>query len=207
MKCGPSIEHHDVARLEVAIQEMRGVGAEQERGQPLEIVLEPLLVERHVGEFQEVVLEVVQVPQYRLEVERRPRIGQRIVDHPSTHDLEPGQCLHDAAVERHHGRGKWRVGVRFPRLDHGVEERRIAEILLQPDAGRFIDAVEFRHGQAGGEERFRERNERAVLLVIRAHGADGRAQVVADQAVVAAVRPVAGDLQDRARRAVEPRGV
>jgi hypothetical protein len=60
------IDQHDVARLEVAVQEVARVRAQQEVRERLEVVLEPLLVERDVRQLQEVVLEVVQVPQDRL---------------------------------------------------------------------------------------------------------------------------------------------
>jgi hypothetical protein len=66
-----ALAQHDVAGLEVTVEEVVRVGLEQEPGQRAEILLQPLLVEGDVGQLQEMVLEVVQVPADRLLVERR----------------------------------------------------------------------------------------------------------------------------------------
>jgi hypothetical protein len=61
MRLGGVIQH-DVAGLEVAVQEERSVCLQQEVGELLEVTLEPLFIERDLRQLQEMVLEVVQVP-------------------------------------------------------------------------------------------------------------------------------------------------
>src|SRR6266481_8327493 len=57
---------HDVAGLEVAIEKIVAAGAQQEFRQAAEIVFQRLLVEWNAGEPEEVILEIIQVPRYRL---------------------------------------------------------------------------------------------------------------------------------------------
>src|SRR5258708_15927098 len=53
---------HDVAGLEIAVEEIVAVGAQQEICQALEIVFKRLLVERNSGEPQKVIFEIIQIP-------------------------------------------------------------------------------------------------------------------------------------------------
>ena len=66
------VAHHDVPRLEIPIQEEVTRRLEQELGENVEIALQPRFVERNLGELEEVVFEVVQVPEDRLLIEGGP---------------------------------------------------------------------------------------------------------------------------------------
>ena len=66
-----TVLEHDVPRLEITIEEIVLVRFQQTFDQRVEVVFEVQLVERDVGEFQEVVFEIVQVPLDGLPVEGR----------------------------------------------------------------------------------------------------------------------------------------
>src|SRR5690606_22092298 len=100
-----------------------------------------------------------------------------------------------------------RAGLPLARLDQRIEQRGVAEILLDPHTDGLVLAVQLRYRQAGRAERVRERDERAVLLVIRTHRTDGRAQVVADQPVIGTIRAVPRDLENRTRWPAESSGI
>src|SRR5215211_180748 len=102
---------------------MSRIGLQQITREPQKVVLQPLFVERDVRQLEEVVLEVVQIPEDRLQVERAARIRDRVIDDAATLDLEPWQHLHDATIERQHGSGKRRAWLLLARLDERVEER------------------------------------------------------------------------------------
>src|SRR5258708_37244316 len=74
----PRFQHY-VAGLEIAVEEIVAVGAQQEICQALEIIFQSLLVERNSGEPQKVVFEIVQVPGDGLAVEAVPRIAQLVI--------------------------------------------------------------------------------------------------------------------------------
>src|SRR5688500_10522814 len=96
-------------------------------------------------ELEEVILEIVEVPEDRAAVEGRMRMRDRVVDHRVALHLEPRQDLQHAPVD-----GDRRLG-EASALPHAglleeVEERRLAEVLLEPDAGGFVDGMNLRHG-------------------------------------------------------------
>src|SRR5690606_3947870 len=105
-------------------------GLEQEAGEPLEVSLEPRLVEGDLRELEEVVLEVVEIPEDRLAIERGPRIGDRVVDDPAADDLEARELLDHLPVDREH-RGGEPTDRLFPGRRECIEQRSVAEILLE----------------------------------------------------------------------------
>ena len=67
---------------------MPAVRLGQEGGEFLEVPLEVRLVERDLGQLEEMVLEVVEVPENRLPVEGGAGVGQRVVHDAAAQDLE-----------------------------------------------------------------------------------------------------------------------
>ena len=193
---------HDVPGLKVAVEEVAGVRREQMPHEPVEVVLQALLVERNVGELEEVVLEVVEIPQHGLLIERRSRVGDAEVDHAPALDLEAGQEVHDPLVDVNH-RARELPALRLARGGERLEQGGVAQILLEPEAAALVRREDLGDRQADAAERAREREERAVLVGIGAvrsdHGRRGRSC----HPVVAALRPVGRQAGDLRRRAAE----
>src|SRR5882757_9773256 len=78
-KIGFAVAEHDVAGLEVAIEEKIAFGAEKKLGETLEIVFERLFVERDASEAEEIIFEVVEVPDDGLAVEAAAGIADGVV--------------------------------------------------------------------------------------------------------------------------------
>ena len=164
MKNGSPSADHDVAGLEVAVEEVASLGLEQELGEPLEVVLQRLLVERDLRQAQEVVLEVVEVPHHRLLVEAGPRVAHVVVQRPAGLDLEPRQDLDHLPVQvQRLGREPAVGAIRREEL----EERRVAQILFQVDPLVEVLGVDLGHGQAALPEVAGELEEGAVLPDVR----------------------------------------
>jgi hypothetical protein len=53
---------HDIATLEIAVEEVTTIGLQKEICEGIEVVFEELLVEGSVSEFEEVIFEIVEVP-------------------------------------------------------------------------------------------------------------------------------------------------
>ncbi len=169
---GLAVAQHHVAALEVAVEEVRGVGLEEEVDQPLGVALEAVLVERDLRELQEVILEVVEVPPHRRPVERRARVGERVVDDAAALHLEARELGQHPPIDGQHRRGEV-AALGRARVRQRAEERQIAEVLDEVDPGRLVDGVHLGDGQPDGSERLRVREERAVLLGIGAGHRDG----------------------------------
>ena len=78
-----------------------GIRFQEERREPLEIIFEGLLVEVDRHEFEEVILEVVQVPPDGLRVEPAPGVTDREVQVRRRGDLETGQVVEHLPIHRH----------------------------------------------------------------------------------------------------------
>ena len=82
-----TVAHHDVARLEIAVEKKVGGRPQQKIAQRVEIVFELLLVEGNVRELEKVVFEVVQVPAHGAPVEGAVRIAEAVVQSRPRLDL------------------------------------------------------------------------------------------------------------------------
>src|ERR1019366_10193796 len=82
---------HNVAGLEIAIEEIVAVGAQQEFRQAAEIVFQRLLVEGNAGKPQKVILEIIQIPRDGLAIEARAGIAHFVVQVASRFDLKARQ--------------------------------------------------------------------------------------------------------------------
>src|SRR5437762_8897238 len=78
-KIGFAVAKHDVAGLEVAIKEKIAFGAEKKFGEALEIVFERLFVEWDAGEAEEIIFEIVQIPDDGLAIETAARVADGVV--------------------------------------------------------------------------------------------------------------------------------
>ena len=141
---------HDVAGLEVSVKEKTRFRFQQERREPLEIVLKGLLVEVDGHEFQEVVLEVIQVPPDRLLVEPAARITDREVHVAGGADLETGQVFEYLPVHLDQP-------VRKPTLFatnclQFVEQGLVSQVLLEVDTLIQVLGIDFRNRKAVAAE-------------------------------------------------------
>ena len=162
--------NHDVPRLEVAVEEVVGVGLEEKVGEALEVVLEELFVEGDMGELEVVVLEIVEVPEDGLAVEVGAGVGVGEVE-VGAGLLDGGEVGEGLLVEGEH------LGVESPTLPlllvQEAVEREVAEVLLEVAALVGGHGVKLRHGDAFGAEMAVEGEECAVLAEVVADGADG----------------------------------
>jgi len=85
---GLAIFQEDIAGLEIPVKEVRSILLQQEFNKGIVVVLQVLLIEGNAGQFQEVVLEVTQVPLHALAVKAGSRIAKAVVESLSTQDLE-----------------------------------------------------------------------------------------------------------------------
>src|SRR5271166_3414774 len=88
-KIGLALAQHHIARLKIAIQKVVTRRCEQELRQSSEIVFQCLFAERDTSQAQKIVLEVIQIPRYRLTVEAGARITHLVVQVVAGFDLEP----------------------------------------------------------------------------------------------------------------------
>src|SRR5258707_7938273 len=73
-----AVAKHDVAGLEVAIEEKIAFGTEKKLGEAFEIVFEGLFVEWNAGEAEEIIFEVVEIPDDGLAVETAAGVADGI---------------------------------------------------------------------------------------------------------------------------------
>ena len=134
----------------------------------MEVVFEELLVEVDVVEFEEEVLEIVEVPEDGLAVEGRARIGDGEVK-VGAGLLDGGEVGESLTVEGEH------LGVESPTLPALVEqeavERLVAEVLLEVAHAVVADGVDLWHGNPFRQEMARVGQEGVVLAEVVADGA------------------------------------
>src|SRR5256885_1856634 len=74
-----AVAKHDVAGLEVAVEEKIAFGTEKKLGEAFEIVFERLFVEWDAGEAEEIIFEIVQIPDDGLAIETAARVADGVV--------------------------------------------------------------------------------------------------------------------------------
>ena len=189
-----AVAHHDVARLEIPVEEKIRRRLQQETAQRVEIVFELLLVEGNVRELEKVVFEVVQIPAHGAPVEVAVRIAETVVQPRPRLDLHPRQQAHGLHIDRGNGGGDFRRGAPFL-LQH-FEQGGVAEILLQIDAGGAVFGIDLRHGQARRPEVAGKADERGILILVAVFDSDGGAAVTRGQAEELAIRSVSPQFTD-----------
>src|SRR5690606_3581903 len=138
---------------------------DEERGETLEVPFEIRLVERDLRQLEEVVLEVVEIPENRLPIEGGSRVRHSIVDHSPTEDLEAWELGDYATVQRQH-RSREVPALVLARGGERVEESGVAEILLQVHSRRLVDLEDLRHLEPRPAECAREAEECAILRLV-----------------------------------------
>ena len=93
-----AVTQHYVARLEVAIQKVIAVGAQQEFRQTAEIIFQRLFVEWDTGKPEKVILEIIQVPGDGLAIEAGARVTDFVVQIAAGLDLKARQHRNDFAI-------------------------------------------------------------------------------------------------------------
>jgi hypothetical protein len=86
-----AVAQHDVARLEIAIEKIIAVGAQQKFRQAAEIVFQRLLVEGNAGQPQKIILEIIQIPGDGLAIEAGARIAHLVIQIAARFDLKARQ--------------------------------------------------------------------------------------------------------------------
>jgi hypothetical protein len=167
---GIAIAEHDVAGLEVAIEEVIARGAEEEIGEAAEIVFKGLLVERDAGEAEKRVFEIVEVPGDGLAIEAGDGIADAVIEVAAGFDLEAREDGNDFAIGFYHFGRDVRAGAIF-----GEEfvERGVAEVFLEIGAVGEVFGEDLRDGKAVATKMFGEFEEGDVFLADAVEDADG----------------------------------
>jgi len=167
---GIAIAEHDVAGLEVAIEEIVAWGGEEEFGKAAEIVFECLLVEGNAGEAEEIVFEIVEVPSDGLAVEAGVRIADGIIQVAGGFDLEAREDADDFAI------GFDDIGCNVSGgaiFGEEFEESGVAKVFFEIGAVVEVFGIDFRDGQAMAAEMFGEFEEGDVFFTDVVEDADG----------------------------------
>ena len=176
-------QEHDVPGLEVPVHEVGGLLLEGECGEAPEVLLERALAEGDLREPEEVVLEVVQVPEDRALVEVRAGVGDAVVHGASPLDLKAGQAG-ESTGEVGLDPVRKRLSRTPPGLFERLMERRVAQVFGEPYPGAFIRRVDLGDGEPGGAQGAGEGEEGPVLQGFRAPRADRGLAVRAREAKV-----------------------
>ena len=156
-----AVAQHDVARLEIAIEKVIAIGAQQEFRQAAEIVFQRLFVEGDAGEPEKVVLEIIQIPGDGLAIEAGARIAHLVIQIAAGFDLKARQHGHNFAI----GFDRLRSNVLAGTISREkLKERRVSQILLEISAVAQIFRVDFRHRQAVPAKMPGKFEERDVLF-------------------------------------------
>jgi hypothetical protein len=165
-------DQHDIPRLEVPEEKVIALGAQKKGGQAFKIVFEFLLLEGNIGEPEEIVFEIVEIPGDGLAVETGDGIADGIIEVARGFDLEA----------RKDGDGFF-VGFDDLRSDGGAlaifgekfEERGVAEVFFEIGAVVEVFGVDFGDGEIVAAEMFGEGEEGGVFFADVVEDADGGA--------------------------------
>ena len=174
---GLPVVDHDVARLEVAVQEGIGACLQQVRLQTVEVVLERDLLELDAGRLEIAVFEIVEVEVDHPRVKLRIRIADTEIQALRTFELDLRQAL-DCLAEQN--RFLFRIDAGAPSFRNQFIQGVISEVFLE--IGHFVRGygVHFRHTDAFAAEMPGLRDEGAILVRVGADHADEGAAPFAD---------------------------
>ena len=165
-----AVAEHDVAGLEVAVEEIIARGAEEEIGEAAEIVFEGLLVEGNAGEAKKIVFEIVQIPGDGLTIEAGNGIADFVVQIEAGFDLEARQDGDDFAIGFDDFGGDVRAGAMF---GEEFEERGVAEVFLEIGAVGEVFGVDLGDGETVAAKMLGEFEEGDVFFAHTVEDADG----------------------------------
>ena len=166
------VPEHDIARLEIPVKEAVGRRLQQEIREADEIVLEFLLVERDLGQLQEIVFEIIQVPHYGLAVEAGARVAELQVQAAAGLGLEARQAVQYFLIRRQDLGGDLRALALGAQV---FEKRGAAQVFLEVNAPLLVGGIDLRHREFLGAEMAGEFQEGPVLQLVRAESPYHRA--------------------------------
>ena len=190
----PVYQHH-VPGIEIPVQEGVGGLRQKVRLEAVEIVLEPDLVELQPGEFQVVVLEVVQVEVHHPPVERGLRIADGKVQSLRALDLDLRKGRHRLAKERHLVRA---IGAPGAPIGQGIIEDRGAKVLLK--VTEAILGQDLGHPDSLRRKVTVDGEKGAILIGISSFHADESASIGPGKPVIPPVRSRPGQRHHGHRR-------
>ena len=135
---------HDVAGLEITIEEIIAAGVQQEFRQAAEIVFQRLLVEGNAGEPEKVILEIIQIPRDGLAIEAGARIAHFVVQIAARFDLKPRQHGDNFTIGRD---GLGSDGRAVTMVREKLKKRGTAKVFFEISAVAQIFGINFRHRQ------------------------------------------------------------
>jgi len=165
-----AVAEHDVAGLKVAVEKKIAFGTEEEFGKALEIVFERLFVERNAGEAEEIIFEIVEIPDDGLAIETSAGITDGIVEVAAGFDLKSRKSFNDFTVDVDYGRRDYRAIAMF---GEKFEKRCVAEVFFE--VGSFVErfAINFGDGQAVTAEVAGEFEKSEIFFADIVEDADG----------------------------------
>ncbi len=192
---GLPVHQHHVPGIEVPVQEGVGGLRQKVRLEAVEIVLEPDLVELQPGEFQVVVLEVVQVEVHHPPVKRGLRIAHRKVQTLRTLDLDLRESRHRLTKERHLVQA---IGAPGAPIGQGIIEDRRSQVFLKVTQAAL--GQDFGHPDSLRREVTVDGEEGAILIGIGSFHADEGAPIGPGKPVIPPVRSRPGQRHHGHRR-------
>jgi len=166
-KVRPFLFYHDIGRLEIPEQEVVGALLKQVVSKPAEIIFQGLFVEGNAHQFEEVVLEVVEIPHHGVAVESGSGVALAEINAIPAFELQVDQAFEAGFVESYHG---WIVGVTV----YPVEKHDGAQVFQQVAVGLIVDGVDGWNRYAGFIKRCGERQKGIVLSLVCVPGTQGR---------------------------------
>ena len=170
-----SVPHkHDVASLEIAVEEIVTVRRQKIVGKGTEVPFEEFLIERYSCQLEEIILEILQIPGDRLCIEAAAGVSLGKV-HIASHNLDKGQIVEYLAIKSQS------FGIEsHPATPFVVEvaiERGIAQILLQIVAATGIYRIDLRNTHSPFVQGFCIIEEGIILAHIGIIGSDATVMV------------------------------
>lgn len=136
--------------------------SQQKAGEPPEIILQRLFVERHSRQAQKIIFEIIQVPGDRLAIEAGARIAHLVVQIAPGFNLKTRQYSHRLAVCLH----RLRVDVVAASMGvQKIKQRDVAQVLLEIGALFQLLGINLRNRQSLPPEIPGELKKCAILLV------------------------------------------
>src|SRR5208282_2932299 len=167
-----AVAEQDVAGLKIAVEEIIARGTEQKIGEAVEIFFERMFVEGNAGEPQKIIFEIIEIPRDGLAIETGNGMADGVVEIAAGLDLEAREDSHYFFVGFD---DLWGDGATGTILGEKFEERGVAEVLFEIDAGVEIFSVDFGDGEMVFAKVLGEGEESGVFFADVVENADGGA--------------------------------
>ena len=188
---------HNIARLEVAIEETVRLLGGQLLGKEVEVGFELEFMEVEVGGLQETVLEIVEIEQHTVDIKLRLGMALAEVEPTGTTNLDMGQ-LTDGALQQflllHIIPATGRTAAR-----QGIEERLFTEVGLKIAQLVGIDSQNLGYRQTACRKMSGEIDEGVVLVAAGSHHAHHRVALGISHAVITPVAAGTGQFHNTGR--------